>query len=108
MAATGTVENISSSGNSEGNTIHTNTTSQDESRYLIIKFVNQEDKVLHLRVRRNSTFGAAFEMYRKSSNLSVMPNFLYNGNRISPSVTPAELNFKGREQIDVFNMSYGG
>ncbi|KAH9621229.1 hypothetical protein KSS87_016410 [Heliosperma pusillum] len=103
----GTVENISS-GNSEGATIHNNNTTQDDSRYIIIKFVNQEDKVVHLRVKRTSTFGAAFEMYRKNSGLSVMPNFLYNGSRISPSITPAELNFKSREQIDVYTITYGG
>ncbi|XP_074320651.1 uncharacterized protein LOC141657353 [Silene latifolia] len=105
----GRVENISSSSkNGEVTSIHknhnhNNKTPQLDSRYIIIKFVNKEDKVLHLRMRRNSTlFGAAFEMYRKNYNLSVTPNFFYKGTRIYPSATPAELNFKGKEQMDVY------
>ncbi|KAK9671487.1 hypothetical protein RND81_12G033000 [Saponaria officinalis] len=101
-----------SSGNSEGSKLKqkTNTTSEDDNdpRFVFIKFVDQRGKVLHLRVKRSSQFGVAFETYRKNNNLEGCPNFMYNGSRLSPSVTPAELNFRNGEQIDVFIISYGG
>ncbi|KAL9232772.1 hypothetical protein vseg_007842 [Gypsophila vaccaria] len=96
-----------SSGNSDWKK-HKTTSDEEDSRFVFIKFVDQKGKVLHLKVKKKSQFGVAFETYRRNNNLDGLPNFMYNGNRLASTLTPAELNIRNGEQIDVFILSYGG
>ncbi|KAL2923363.1 Small ubiquitin-related modifier 2 [Bienertia sinuspersici] len=78
------------------------------SKYVSIKFVNQDNEETFFKVLRNAKLGKAFAAYSRFHKLDYHVDFLFNGDRVNRSLTPDDLDIEDGDAFDVLKHVHGG
>ncbi|CAO2822480.1 unnamed protein product [Amaranthus hypochondriacus] len=101
-------DSISSDSGSKFKKLKTEEASSEISKFVTIKFINQENEETFMKVSRTMMLGKVLDGYCQHKQLKEQIDFIYNGYRINRSLTAEQVGLQDGDEIEVLAKVYGG